>query len=260
MGKDYLHNRKVYDSCWSPRWRRAHNYASQSKVKRFRALMRMHGLMDREGLRVFDQGFGLGLMLFCFRPSCALAGLELSPITVAGVEIEAERRGYCKTDFRVFEPGVICPVEWRQQFDVVISSHVLEHIEDPRPSLIELVNMIKPGGHACIAVPINESPGEDPNHFHLFSRDSFKALLEETGLTLIDLREEDRLWHAMAPISYGLARRPTALLRAAALVANCFGFAPHFLLKGMDSILKGFGFSNRQCFALCCKKGNALNE
>jgi SAM-dependent methyltransferase len=40
-------------------------------------------------------------------------------------------------------------------YDVVIANHVLEHIDDDRKAMRELVRVLKPGGIALLTAPIN---------------------------------------------------------------------------------------------------------
>ncbi len=73
-------------------------------------------------------------------------------------------------------------------FDAVISSHVLEHIQDDRRAISELVRVLKPGGWALILVPYDprrptqEDPAMDtpakrmaayghPYHYRIFGND-----------------------------------------------------------------------------------------
>ena len=51
------------------------------------------------------------------------------------------------------------------QFDVVLCSHVLEHIDRDRVAMAELYRILKPGGWAFLAVPINKHAKtfEDPS-------------------------------------------------------------------------------------------------
>jgi SAM-dependent methyltransferase len=250
---DYARNRAEYDRFWSARWRRTHTYSAQTKLKRFRALLGRHGLRDRR-LRVFDQGFGLGLMLFAFPPVTAIAGLEISGSAVAAAAGEAKKRGYRDVDLRVFTPGAPYPREWQGSFDLVISSHVLEHIADPRPVLAELLALLKPGGLACIVVPINELPGEDLNHFHQFTEASFQELLTGSGLTPLEINSCDRLLNLIKPVSRRLQRGPSKLDRILSMSFNLvFGFMPCAGLVLADRILSGTRWQPCQCFALCQK-------
>lgn len=51
-------------------------------------------------------------------------------------------------------------------FDVVICSHVLEHVRDDRKAMAEILRVLRPGGWAFLQVPINAASGstmEDPS-------------------------------------------------------------------------------------------------
>lgn len=233
-------------------------YAAQTKIKRFRPMLVRRSLADRTDLKVFDQGFGLGHMLFSFNPGCEIAGLELSPTAVASAQQEAQRRGFTKVDLRVFAPGEPYPKEWHGRFDVVLSSHVLEHIEQPAPVVKALVELLGPGGQACLVVPVNERPGEDRNHFHLFTPDSFRRLLEDSGLVIEEMHTVDRLWRVLCPVAYWQERSPGLLSRMCSVGVNAlFGPMPHFMLRFIDRVLAVFGVPPRQCFAWCRRRDGA---
>ncbi len=86
-------------------------------------------------------------------------------------------------------------------FDVVLCSHVLEHIPDDRKAMSELYRILKPGGWALLLVPFDaERPEtfEDPDvvdpkertrlfgqfdHVRVYGRD-FKDRLESAGFTV----------------------------------------------------------------------------
>ncbi len=258
MNPDLVRNLDEYGSHWRSRFRKTWNYSSQTKVRRFRGLMKRVGLIDRERLAVFDQGFGLGLMLFCFPPSSRLAGVELSETAIDGAAAAAKRLGYKEVDFRKFEPSAMYPDSWRGSFDVVISSHVLEHIAEPGGALRDLIGLMRPDGVACLVVPINETPGQDLNHFYYFTPKSFLDLLERCDLESIHVLEADRLWDLVGPVAYAQQRRPTWWLKGSSIVMNaCTGILPLAALQAVDRLLGWFGFNPRQLFVLCRKKGAA---
>jgi len=84
-------------------------------------------------------------------------------------------------------------------WDVIVCSHVLEHIPDDRRAIAELARVLKPGGEAVVMVPLDrdrEATLEDPSidtpeqrweaywsgdHVRLYGRD-FPRRLEEAGL------------------------------------------------------------------------------
>ncbi|EDN70140.1 conserved hypothetical protein [Beggiatoa sp. PS] len=73
-------------------------------------------------------------------------------------------------------------------FDAIISSHVIEHIPDPKVWLNECVRILKPGGKLICMTPNNRSLGhslfkqnwrdlDPPRHLHLFSSTSLCSMI-----------------------------------------------------------------------------------
>lgn len=108
-------------------------------------------------------------------------------------------------------------------FDVILCSHVLEHIPDDRRALRELFRVLKPGGWAVFLVPVE--PGradtfEDPrvvtpeererlfrrhDHVRVYGHD-FKQRIEEAGFTANVHRYAKELGRAAVEM-YGLKRK-----------------------------------------------------
>lgn len=252
---DLIHNQEEYKQFWTQRWRRIWTYSSQSKVKRFRVVMKKHGFLKKmQRLRIFDQGFGLGLMLFCFPRGCFLAGYELAESTIIAAQAAARKKGFAETDFRVFQPGLPFPEQWRNSFDLIISSHVLEHIAEPRPALGELLELIRPGGYACILVPINESPGEDLNHFSCFTESSLGTMLTDYKMEIIYSESVDRLYRLLKPLSLARQRKDTIVLKAISKVVNLISSPlPSWCLFFLDRLLGKFSIPPTQCIFLARK-------
>lgn len=245
-------NRQEYSRHWGSRFRRTWTYTTQGKLKRFRGLLKPSGVLQRPNLSVFDQGFGLGLMLFCFDRSCSLAGIELSATAVQGAQGEAARRGYPATQFIEYHAGTPLPGEWKERFDVVISSHVLEHIEDAEDAIGNLASLCRSGGVAFLAIPINEAVGADLNHFRVFETHEFLAMVQKSGFEILEYRECDRLWDILSPLAYALQRRPTIVLRFFSLIVNaCTSIIPLWGLEVLDRVLRHLGAKNRQLMILC---------
>jgi 2-polyprenyl-3-methyl-5-hydroxy-6-metoxy-1,4-benzoquinol methylase len=81
-------------------------------------------------------------------------------------------------------------------FDIIINSHVLEHVDDPKDFLVDIRGMLKDGGNFVIAIPQERIRGditipqilyfflrlkfENP-HKHKFSKNQLYTLLDEAG-------------------------------------------------------------------------------
>jgi predicted SAM-dependent methyltransferase len=106
-------------------------------------------------------------------------------------------------------------------FDVILCSHVLEHVQDDRKAMRELRRVLKPEGWAVILVPISSKRAqtyEDPaivspkererafgqhDHVRIYGRD-FKDRLLEAGFKVADPKLEEGEERAR---KFGLRRR-----------------------------------------------------
>lgn len=254
-------NRQVYEEFWAQRWRRYWTYSNQGKLRRFRRIVRRAGVLQRKGLKVFDMGFGLGSMLFAFDKSCELAGTELSLSNVEEAKKVARRKGFRYADFRVYQPGMVYPPEWRRRFDVVISSHVLEHVEEPEAALGSLLKLLRPNGYACIIVPVNEKPGDDLNHFNHFTENSICSLLMRAGLQLLHVESCDRILNIARPLIRKLQAGPSRRDKLCSIGFNlAFGFAPMWFLRLADFKLLPKHWPCCQCLILSQKPGDSVPE
>ena len=74
-------------------------------------------------------------------------------------------------------------------FDVVIAVEVLEHIPDPETGLLEAMRVLKPGGYAITALPV-----QLPLLMHLYdfdSPDEVLSLYKKVGLKVIDFETKE---------------------------------------------------------------------
>jgi SAM-dependent methyltransferase len=95
------------------------------------------------------------------------------------------------------------------QLDLVICSHVLEHVPDPDKALREIFRILRPGGKAILMVPLFwdvkdtiEDKAHDTDelrlkyygqddHVRLFSRIDFLNRLDTAGFSVAQLRPPD---------------------------------------------------------------------
>ncbi|MBI5757353.1 MAG: class I SAM-dependent methyltransferase [Planctomycetales bacterium] len=142
----------------------------------------------QSGARVLDVGCGRGVLLRSMA-DCGLEvhGTDISPAAVQGVDSRAAIRIVpCLAD-AAYPTGF---------FDQVILWHVLEHLPDPRETLVEIERVLKPGGRVVVAVPnfsSLQSRWAGPAWFHLdlprhlfhFPLESLQFLLTDCGFDVL---------------------------------------------------------------------------
>ncbi|MBN2438789.1 MAG: methyltransferase domain-containing protein [Deltaproteobacteria bacterium] len=150
----------------------------------------------RAGMRILDAGCGSG------RHLCE--PFKTPGVDVAGVDLN--RDDLCKTKGYLSLMGKKQKGRWLVaqadltklpftggSFDVVICSEVLEHIEDNRTAVAELVRVLKPGGDLVVTVPrfwpericwaISGAYHREPGgHIRIYRKRELMNILEAAGM------------------------------------------------------------------------------
>jgi len=116
---------------------------------------------------------------------------------VMGADINTAAIAACKK--KGIPAEMISPIffeKYKSSFDIIINSHVLEHVDDPKNFLVKLRGLLKEDGIFVITIPQERIRGdittpqilyfllrfkfENP-HKHKFSKNELYSLLEEAG-------------------------------------------------------------------------------
>jgi len=145
---------------------------------------------------LLDFGCGNGHWLVSLRPYARpgqrFVGMDMTPHAIARLEaqgIEAHVGGAEELP-EVFEPDSV---------DLVLLSHVIEHVPDPVDTLRRLAHVMKPGGEIHGVTPNwrawdarvfgrHWAGWHVPRHFALFDRETFARCAEKAGLELVEWR------------------------------------------------------------------------
>ena len=113
--------------------------------------------------RVLDIGAGRGVFLIdCAKRGIRAEGIEYNPANISIAESRASEVGISI----VIQQGRAEKLPYADSsFDFVNLCEVIEHVEDPHQTLVEVARVLAPGGTAYISVP-NRFGWYDP-HFHL---------------------------------------------------------------------------------------------
>lgn len=175
---------------------------------------------------------------------------------MAAAEARARRRGIAEHGFRVHAGTGPVPFPDRA-FDLVICSHVLEHVPDDAFVLAEIRRLLRPGGTAFLNVPIHDEHYDDPNHVRRYTPAGFLARVRAAGLEVRTVREADRVWNLFGWFFESrLHRRP---FRAPGFMVSAalnlyFAAIPDPVLEVMDRVLCGV-FPTRQCAVVAARPG-----
>lgn len=156
--------------------------------------------MSLEGKDVFDYGFGAGTFFHYCPKDARLFGVELDSIAVAEVGSLLRERGHAKVALEQIEIE-----NWmghrllRRRYDLIVCSHVLEHLEQPGEFLSVLGRCLRPGGVFVGLVPINERIME-PHHVQRIHRELVEVWAAESGLYLQAWWEEDPWLYWLQPL------------------------------------------------------------
>jgi SAM-dependent methyltransferase len=222
---------------------------------------------------VLDVGFGNGMLAFLFDKSCRICGTELSPSAIAAATERARRAGYREFSFRIPAKGEPLPFE-PHSFDIVVASHVVEHVTEDIEFMRSMLQVTRPGGHLVVLVPLDSlSTGilsEDElinpdhvnfGHYHVrnYNMETFlhrlRALPGECVLHVADGTtwdwkasfHERRKRLAAGAIGGGLDRLIAAMFNVP------LSLLPRSVLARLDELLLRRGFRPRQALVVIRK-------
>ncbi|MEQ1592328.1 MAG: class I SAM-dependent methyltransferase [Thiobacillaceae bacterium] len=162
-----------------------------------------------ESGRMLDVGCGGGAFLCRMRKAgWVVAGIE--------PDVKAAARLVAQEGFPVYRSLEELTQKEEQPFDIIVLSHVIEHLPNPMHTLTLLRSLLAAGGRLLLTTPNALSLGsrifgaswrglEPPRHFNVFSPDSLCQALSHADLSVVCVRTDVRLARGIWFLSY-LAR------------------------------------------------------
>jgi SAM-dependent methyltransferase len=125
------------------------------------------------GSSILDAGAGESAYKSLFE-HCDYKAIDLA--------VGESRWNYSNLDF--IGPLDDMPIE-DAQFDAVLCTQVLEHLEWPRESAAEMCRVLKPGGRIYITVPMSHGEHQIPYDFFRYTSYGLKSILSHAGFSEI---------------------------------------------------------------------------
>lgn len=151
---------------------------------------RTHSRLVKVGLkegRLLEVGVGHGALLnYMSRRGFSVEGCDMAEAICAHIERNLGHK---------MHRGSLQSIPGRQDFDVLVMNHVLEHVSDPIDLLRAARRLLKRNGVLHIALPNIDSwearvpgwTGYQPYHLVYFNRVSLKRALKESGLSPVSV-------------------------------------------------------------------------
>jgi SAM-dependent methyltransferase len=79
-------------------------------------------------------------------------------------------------------------------FDCVLSTAVLEHLEEPQRALAEARRILKPGGYAVYTAPLFWHVHEAPRDFYRYTRYGLDHLFRAAGFEVVEITALSGFW------------------------------------------------------------------
>jgi len=167
------------------------NYISFPPALERKAFIHKHFNRFKEGSHFCDLGFGPGVLTaFILEQdtSWQVDGVDISKHCLHHAQRLLEKKKVlARSELSV---GDVRSLSYPDDtFDVVIAVEVLEHIPDPEAGLAEAMRVLKPGGYAITALPV-----QLPLLMHLYdfdTPDEVLSLYEKVGLQIVDFETKE---------------------------------------------------------------------
>jgi SAM-dependent methyltransferase len=171
--------------CYRHRHRWPHHLAYMRSAK----VMLLREIIDTLGLRleqkrIFDYGFGAGSFFLTCPRSARIFGIELDPLATSEVAKRLAKKGFAEVQLSALDGASWETNELlRNEYDLIVCSHVLEHMEDPLQLLQKLAGCLSSKGCMLVLLPLNERR-PDPRHLHCIHPDEVKRWADAARLII----------------------------------------------------------------------------
>ena len=185
--------REVYNRGFYRRLRRIRwlvRYDCRYRMFLMEEIFRKHKV-PFENQKVYELGFGAGDLLLRFDRTCILHGCEVSEEAIQELYNDPRIKRYRETRFvPADESGY--PIFPASDYDVVIASHVLEHVPNDEEILNQMAECTRPEGLGLFFVPLERPSHQSFHHVHTYTAAGFCRLMHAAGWKPLQVSENLR--------------------------------------------------------------------
>ncbi len=151
-----------------------------------------------DNLNILDAGMGFGqydYFLLNYFKSCTLLGLDVKEEQVKDCNFFFSHYNYKNAKFKT---GDLTKIQYREEFDFILSVDVMEHIEDDRTVFSNYYNALKSGGKLLVNSPSDlggsDAHSDEDESFieeharNGYSKDDITEKLMKSGFTKIRIK------------------------------------------------------------------------
>ena len=189
-----------------------------------------------QGARILNVGSG-GAIAEVIADACKGKGA-----TILSLDISASRKPDIVAD--------ICEVDYRDEFDAVVMSEVLEHIPRPHAALDKVLQALKPGGRLILSVPFIFPLHDRPHDYYRYTKYGPAYLLSK--FSAVEIRERNGWGESLIVLLIRVLREDASkhnLLRGA-LAITALALSPLAILLSriltLDYLTTGYTVSARK--------------
>jgi 2-polyprenyl-3-methyl-5-hydroxy-6-metoxy-1,4-benzoquinol methylase len=201
------------------------------------ASMQVLGLHAADRGRVLDIGCGNGAILARLRSlGWDAVGYEMDPVAA---RFARESFGLDVREGELAKAGFV-----HESFDVVILSHVIEHVHSPVDFVRQIKNLLNSNGKLIILTPNTNGLGhkyfkecwrglEPPRHINCFNAETLSACVEQGSMRIIKINTLSRMtraiWYSSIQIKKASMNKP--------MINNIMDYIKSYLMQFIESIL-----------------------
>jgi len=202
-------NIRTFDNYYDkPPWWFSLRYDTQYKKKTCIELIKRNKIIV-DDKKILELGFGSGDILLSFGKS-DLHGVEMSNSAISFVLKKAKKKKIANIKLENNSDGSLPYSD--NCFDIIIASHVMEHVENDAITISEINRVLVDGGYCIILIPINENY-DDPKHIRKYSTKSFLDLIKINQFNIVDNYENEYLFHLVESFYYRKLNKKWKILR-----------------------------------------------